>query len=54
MNELLASLTEHRAEMIRSIVETGSMLGNSLLAAVRLGRSHRRGPCTRTTPRGSR
>lgn len=37
MNELLASLTEHRAEMIRSIVETGYMLGNSLLAAVLLG-----------------
>lgn len=37
MTELLATLAEHRAEMLRSIVETGYMLGNSLLAAVLLG-----------------
>ena len=37
MSELLARLTEYRGEIITSIVETGYMLGNSLLAAVLVG-----------------
>ena len=37
MSELLARLTEYRGEIITSIVETGYMIGNSLLAAVLVG-----------------
>lgn len=37
MNELLTRLSEYRGEILTSIVETGYMIGNSLLAAVLLG-----------------
>ncbi|WP_341853784.1 methionine ABC transporter permease [Brachybacterium sp. GPGPB12] len=37
MNDLLARLSEYRGEIITSIVETGYMIGNSLLAAVLVG-----------------
>ncbi|GAA3071269.1 MULTISPECIES: methionine ABC transporter permease [Actinomycetes] len=37
LDELGASLSAYRGEMLQSIAETGVMLGNSLLAAVLLG-----------------
>ncbi|MGP5079717.1 methionine ABC transporter permease [Brachybacterium alimentarium] len=37
MSDLLARLTEYRSEIITSIVETGYMIGNSLLAAILVG-----------------
>jgi D-methionine transport system permease protein len=37
MNELLESLQDHRAEIITSIVETGYMIGNSMLFALVVG-----------------
>lgn len=37
MNDLFARLSEYRGEIITSIVETGYMIGNSLLAAVLVG-----------------
>lgn len=37
MSDLLARLSAYRGEIITSIVETGIMLGNSLLAAILLG-----------------
>ncbi|MGP5376668.1 methionine ABC transporter permease [Brachybacterium alimentarium] len=37
MSDLLARLTEYRSEIITSIVETGYMIGNSLLAAILIG-----------------
>ena len=37
MNDLLTRLGEYRGEIITSIVETGYMLGNSMLAAVLVG-----------------
>lgn len=37
MNELLESLQDHRVEIITSIVETGYMIGNSMLFAIVVG-----------------
>jgi D-methionine transport system permease protein len=37
MNDLLARLAEYRGEITTSIVETGYMIGNSLLAAILVG-----------------
>ena len=37
MNELLESLRDHRVEIITSIVETGYMIGNSMLFAIVVG-----------------
>ena len=37
MNELLDSLQDHRVEIITSIVETGYMIGNSMLFAIVVG-----------------
>ncbi|MFC0674916.1 methionine ABC transporter permease [Brachybacterium hainanense] len=37
MTALLASLAEHRGEMLLAILETGYMLGNALLAALLVG-----------------
>ncbi|MGO2047547.1 MAG: methionine ABC transporter permease [Brachybacterium tyrofermentans] len=37
MNDLLARLGDYRSEIITSIVETGYMIGNSLLAAILVG-----------------
>ena len=37
MSELLSRLSEYRGEIITSIVETGIMMGNSLIAAILVG-----------------
>ncbi|MGP9539194.1 methionine ABC transporter permease [Brachybacterium sp. AOP43-C2-M15] len=37
MNDLLERLSEYRAEILTSVLETGYMIGNSLLAAVLVG-----------------